>query len=169
MWHYLRFQKYPQNTIKMGKTVKKRGPVFNFKLGPVLNFKTPKLGTSLNIYFCSPKAFSAKALRNCRNKALRGTKNRKSFFQLKCWICWMCSWRVSKNVLLNHNVEYVDYVECFLNLQTLPGAPQKKNNIQRYSCEKHFFQKCASFNGNVEYVECVLGTFSKKCFFLGNV
>ena len=45
--HYLCFQKYPKNTIKMGKTVKKKlGPVFNFKLGPVFNFKTPKSWTS---------------------------------------------------------------------------------------------------------------------------
>ena len=80
-----------------------------------------------------------------------------------------------KNASFSCNVEYADYVECFLNLQPLPGAPQKKKNIQRYSCEKHIFQnmcfflrkcwicwmcswnvfrKCASFWGNVEYVEC---------------
>ena len=48
IWHYLRFQKYPKNTLKMGKTVKKLGPVFNFKLGPVFNFKTPNLGPVFN-------------------------------------------------------------------------------------------------------------------------
>ena len=39
----------PQNTIKMGKTVKRKlGPVFNFKLGPVLTLKPPNLGPVFN-------------------------------------------------------------------------------------------------------------------------
>ena len=44
---------------------------------------------------------------------------------------------------------------------------KKKKNIQHYSCEKHFVQKGASFSGNVEYVECVLGMFSKYVFISG--
>ena len=38
----------PQNHFKMGKTVKKLGPLFNFKLGPLFNFKTPNLGPLFN-------------------------------------------------------------------------------------------------------------------------
>ena len=48
MWHYLCFQKYPRNTIKMEKTMKKLGLVFNFKLGPILTLKPPNLEPVFN-------------------------------------------------------------------------------------------------------------------------
>ena len=53
-WHTVTLsvlQKKPKNTIKLGKTVKKKlGPVFNFKLGPVFDFKKGKSWTSFWLY-----------------------------------------------------------------------------------------------------------------------
>ena len=48
MWHYLRFQKYPQNTIKNGeKTVKKNLDQFlTLDLDQFLNARNPKSWTS---------------------------------------------------------------------------------------------------------------------------
>ena len=101
-------------------------------------------------------------------RLFRYKNSQKSF----CWICWMCSWRVSeKCASFSCNVEYVDYVECFLNLQTFPSAPQKTQH-STLAVRNTFFQKCVCFFFffccNVAYVECVLGLFLKMCF-LGNV
>ena len=48
-WHNVTlfcFQKYSKNTIDMGKTVKKLGPIFNTRLGPILTLETPNLVVS---------------------------------------------------------------------------------------------------------------------------
>ena len=47
-WHNVTlfvFSKIPENTIKMGKTVKKLGPNFNTRLGPIFNARNPKSWT----------------------------------------------------------------------------------------------------------------------------
>ena len=49
MWNYLCFQKYPQNTIKMGKTVKKNLDQFlTLNLDQFLTVKPPNLGPAFN-------------------------------------------------------------------------------------------------------------------------
>ena len=55
----------------------------------------------------------------------------------------MCSWRVPEECAsFSSNVEYVDYVECFLNLQTLPSAPQKSQHSTVQLWEAHFSKRC---------------------------
>ena len=46
MWHYLRFQKYPQNTMKMGKKWKKKNldQFWTLDLDQFLTLETPNLG-----------------------------------------------------------------------------------------------------------------------------
>ena len=49
MWHYLCFQKYPQNTTKIGKTGKKTLDQFlTLDLDQLLALETPNLGPVFN-------------------------------------------------------------------------------------------------------------------------
>ena len=53
VWHYLCFQKYPENTINIGKTVKiDLDQFFDTRLGPVLTLETPNLGPVFNSTAC---------------------------------------------------------------------------------------------------------------------
>ena len=65
------------------------------------------------------------------------------FFLLKCWICWiMLDLRFQKHTSFCWNVEYVEYVECFL-----PRGP-------------HLF-----FKGGGPVLFCMLNSFCRKnCF-----
>ena len=83
MWHYLCFQKYPKNTIKMGKQwkQKKLGPVFNTRLGPVFNARNPKS------YFCA----SYQAIFKKLPFSKRGCKT--SVFQFLCFE--LSLWKIS--------------------------------------------------------------------------
>ena len=53
MWHYLCFQKYPQNTMKMGKTVKQNLDQFlTLDLDQFLMLEIPNLGPAFNSTAC---------------------------------------------------------------------------------------------------------------------
>ena len=92
-----------------------------------------------------------------------------SFFQGKCWICWILGGLLNKNVLLSGEM---------LNMLNVLGkawgpppplsssSPQKIQHIQHFPWKKHIFSKNASFSWNVEYVEFWGACWIKMCFFL---
>ena len=84
----------------------------------------------------------------------------------------MCSWDVSKKCAsFSCKVEYVDYVECFLNLQTLPGAPQKnKKNIFNITTVRNtFFPDVLLSAEMLNMLNVFLDGFRKMFFFSYNV
>ena len=67
------------------------------------------------------------------------------------------------------NVEYVEYVECFWNLQTplwTPQLPEEDPTIN-IRAERSIFPKCASFWGMLNVLNMFESLSPKMCFFQG--
>ena len=115
--------------------------------------------------------------------AVRSTFSQMCYFQLKCWICWMCSWRVSEEVLCSAGMlNMLFMLNVFWTYRPFQVHPKQKTTFNIAAvrsivffkmCFFHLkcwicwmrswnvFEKCVSFWGNVEYVEDVecFGTY----------
>ena len=95
-------------------------------------------------------------------------KRQNSLFQPKCWICWICSWGVPKKCAsFWGNVEYVEYVECFLNLQTHSETPEKTTTFNITAVRSIFFENVLLSAVMLNMLNVLLVWFRKMCFFLG--
>ena len=113
--------------------------------------------------FCRPKPFFEKGPRNCRNNAFLGTKILKILLSAELLNMLNVFLEGSRTKCFSAvMLKMYIMLTMFFELIDPSRNATEKPNIRHYSCEKFFFQKCASFSCNVEYVECVSGKLTKK-------
>ena len=151
--------------------------VFSAKLKHTLFFVC-FCGTHLGgrAYFCRNKhIFSKKGLETAEicifSTFLYGTSYllEKCFFLQKCWICWiMLEILFEKCASFCRNVEYVEYVECFWNLQAMElVSPRYIQHIQHFcSFELILYKKMLLSAEMLNMLNHVGDLVWKMCFFL---
>ena len=123
-------------------------------------------GKPKNIYFCSPKHVCKKSSETAKTMPFQTQRTKNRCFSQDVEYVECVLGMFLKNVLLSAvmlNMWIIlNVFWTYRPFQVHPREEKKKQHSTLQLWEAHFFQKYASFNWNVEYVECVLGGFPKK-------